>query len=110
MAVTDTANLQAALNTLSGHAATDVGSPDTVSILEEVHDSSLYSRWYVTGHATKISAPAEIMAPRTMWCRTTISGSVAAQAAEIFAALESSDPSGTVTTDANVDPDVGPSA
>jgi hypothetical protein len=102
MAVTTTALLQAAINTLSGH---DVGSPNPITILEEVHDSATYSRWYVTGHPTKVSAPAEIMGERTMWCKTTISGNAAAQAAEVLAALESSDPSGTVTTDSNLDPD-----
>ena len=105
MAVTTTALLQAAINTLSGH---DVGSPNPLTVLEEVHDSATYSRWYVTGHPTKVSAPGEIMQERALWCRTTISGNAAAQAAEVLAAMESSDPSGTVTTDANVDPDIGP--
>lgn len=102
MAVTTTSALQSAINTLSGH---DVGSPNPITILEEVHDSATYSRWYVTGHPTKVSAPAEIMGERAMWVKTTISGNAAAQAAEVLAALESSDPSGTVTTDGNLDPD-----
>ena len=105
MAATTTIALQSAINTLSGH---DVGSPNPITILQEDHDSATYSRWYVTGHPTKVSAPGEIMQERCMWVRTTVSGNAAAQAAEVLAALESSAPSGTVTTDANVDPDIGP--
>jgi hypothetical protein len=93
MAVTTTAALQSAINTLSGH---DIGSPDPIKILEEVHDSATYSRWYVTGHPSLVSATGEIMGERTMWCKTTIAGNDAAQAAEILAALES---------DSNIDPD-----
>jgi len=93
MAQTTTAALQSAINTLSGH---DVGSPNPITILEEDHDAATYSRWLVTGHPTKVSAPGEIMAERTMWCKTTVSGNAAAQAAEIFVALES---------DSNLDPD-----
>lgn len=85
MAVTTTAALQSAINTLSGH---DAGSPNPVTILKERHDAATYSRWYVTGHPTKVSAPGEIMAERAMWCKTTISGNAAAQAAEILVALE----------------------
>ena len=105
MAKTTTALLQAAIDTLSGH---DVGSPNPITILKEAHDSATSSRWYVTGHPTKVSAPGEIMQERAMWCLTTVSGNAAAQAAEVLAALESTDPSSTVTTDANVDPDIGP--
>ena len=105
MAKTTTALLQAAINTLSGH---DVGSPDQISILKEDHDSATYSRWYVTGSPKKVSLLTEIQQERAMWCLTTVSGNAAAQAAEVLAALESSDPSSTVTTDANVDPDIGP--
>jgi len=93
MAVTTTAALQSALNTLSGH---DVGSPNPITILKERHDAEDYSRWYVTGHPTKVSAPGEIMAERCMWCKTTISGDAAAQAAEILVALED---------DSNIDAD-----
>jgi len=93
MAVTTTAALQAAINTLIGH---DVGSPNPITILEEVHDAADYSRWYVSGTPTKVAAPGEIMGERVMWCKTTISGNAAAQAAEILVALES---------DSNVDPD-----
>jgi hypothetical protein len=102
MAKTTTAALTAAINTLIGH---DVGSPDPIKITEEVHDSATYSRWFCTGSPSKVAAAGEIMGERAMWCKTTVSGNAAAQAAEILVALESSDPSGTVTTDANVDPD-----
>ena len=93
MAVTTTADLQSALNTLTGH---DAGTPNPVEILQEVHDSATYSRWYVVGHPTKVSNLAEIMGERAMWCKTTISGNAAAQAAEILAAMESG---------SNIDPD-----
>lgn len=93
MAVTTTSALQSAINTLSGH---DAGSPNPITILKERHDAATYSRWYVTGHPTKVSAPGEIMAERCMWVRTTISGNAAAQAAEILVALED---------DSNLDPD-----
>ena len=96
MAVTTTSALQTAINTLSGH---DVGSPNPISILQEDHDAADYSRWYVTGTPSLTSATEEIMAERTMWIRTTISGNVAAQAAEILAALESN---------SNADSDIGP--
>ena len=101
MAVTTTSALQSAINTLSAH---DVGSPNPISILQEVHDSATYSRWYVTGTPSKAGSAAEIMGERAMWCKTTVSGNAAAQAAEILVALESSDPSGTVTGDGNLDP------
>ena len=93
MAVTTTSALQAAINTLIGH---DVGSPDPIKILGEVHDSADYSRWYIIGTPSKVAAPGEIMAERAMWIKTTISGNVAAQAAEVLVALES---------DSNLDPD-----
>ena len=93
MAVTTTAALTAAINTLIGH---DVGSPDPIKILQEDHDAATYSRWYVTGTPTKVAAPGEIMAERSMWVKATVSGDAAAQAAEVLAALES---------DSNVDPD-----
>ena len=93
MAVTTTAALQSALNTLTGH---DAGTPDPIKILEEVHDSATYSRWYVEGHPTKVSSLTEIMGERAMWVKTTISGNAAAQAAEILVALESG---------SNIDPD-----
>ena len=105
MAKTTTAALQGAINTLSGH---DIGSPNQISILKEEHLPLLYSRWYVTGSPKRVSLLKEYQQERTMWCQTTWTNSAADQAAEVLAALESSDPSSTVTTDANVDPDVGP--
>ena len=93
MAVTTTSALQSAINTLIGH---DVGSPDPIKILQEVHDALTYSRWYITGTPSKVAATDEIMAERAMWIKTTISGNVAAQAAEVLAALESN---------SNLDPD-----
>ena len=118
MAVTTTALLQTALDENlndQGASAENLGSNQPIKILKEEHDSSLYSRWYCVGHPTDVddtdaSSRVITFAPRAMWCRTTISGNAAAQAAEIIAAMTSSDPSGTVTTDANVDPDIGPSA
>lgn len=85
MAATTAVALQAALNTLQGH---DVGSPDPIKILEEDHDAATYSRWYVSGHPSKVGATAEIMAERAMWVKTTVSGSAADQAAEVLVAME----------------------
>ena len=93
MAVTTTAALTSAINTL---IANDAGTLNPVQILEEVHDSATYSRWYIVGTPTKGGTPGEIMAERAMWVKTTISGNDAAQAAEVLAALES---------DSNIDPD-----
>ncbi len=36
----------------------------------------------------EVTAPGEIMAERCMWCKTTVSGNAAAQAAEVLVALE----------------------
>jgi hypothetical protein len=96
MAQTTTAALQAALNTLTGH---DVGSPDPIKILAEDHDDATYSRWYVTGHPSLVSAPGEIMGERAMWVRTAVTGGVSTQAALVIIALEG---------DSNVDANVGP--
>lgn len=93
MAQTTAAALQTAINTLSGH---DVGSPNPITVLEEDHDAATYSRWYVTGTPSLVSAPGEIMGERTMWVKTTVAGDADAQAAEVLVALES---------DSNLDPD-----
>lgn len=94
MAQTTTAALQAALNTITGHG---VGSPDPIKILQEVHDSATYSRWYCVGTPTDTdTTPQDIYGERAMWCRTTVANTAANQAAEIIAAMKS---------DANVDPD-----
>jgi hypothetical protein len=101
MAATTTSALQAAINTILGH---DVGSPDPIKILQEDHDSATYSRWYCEGNGSTVAAPETILGERAMWCRTTVAGNDAAQAAEIIAAMTST----IGSIDGNVDPDVGP--
>lgn len=93
MAQTTTSALQAALNTITGQ---DVGSPPPIQILQEVHDSATYSRWYVTGNGSTVAAPVTILGERAMWAKTTVANSVANQAAEIVAAM---------TGNSNADPD-----
>jgi len=67
----------------------DVGSPDPISILQEIHDAATYSRYYCVGNA-------ELYSGKAMWVKTTVSGNAGAQADEIRAAMNSS---------GNVDPD-----
>ena len=98
MAQTTTAALQAALNTITGH---DVGSPNPITILEEVHDSATSSRWLCSGNCSTVAAPAVILAERAKWCKTTVLGNDAAQAAEIVVAMLDN----TTTVNGNIDPD-----
>lgn len=93
MAVTTTSALQAAIDTLSGN---DVGTVSPVKILQEVHDSATYSRWYVMGNSNRVANPTSIYNDKGLWVKTTVSGNVAAQAAEVLGAMR---------LDSNVDPD-----
>lgn len=93
MAQLTAAQLQTALDTISGH---DVGSPSPVKVLQEDHDSATYSRWYVEGNSNEVAAPKTIYGERSMWVKTTVAGIASAQAAEVLDALDSN---------SNVDPD-----
>ena len=70
----------------------DVGSPDPISITQEVHDSATYSRYYCIGNV-------EPYIGKAMWVKTTVAGTAGAQADEIRAALTSA---GSVDPDAQV--------
>ena len=72
----------------------DVGSPDSIEITEEAHDSATYSRYYCVGKASKYQG-------RSMWVRTTVSGNAGAQADEIRVAMTAD----TTAINHNVDPD-----
>ena len=64
MAVTTTAALTTAINTILGH---DVGSPDPLSIIEEAHDGTT-SRWLCVGDPSTVGRPAVINADgRKSW-------------------------------------------
>ena len=93
MAQITAAQLQSALDAISGH---DVGSPSPVKVLQENHDSATYSRWYVEGNSNEVASPKVIYGERTMWVKTTVAGIAASQAAEVLTALDSN---------SNVDPD-----
>lgn len=104
MAITNTATLQTELDenlNSAGITAENLGSPSPIKILQEAHDADTYSRWYCVGNATDMditdaSSRVQTQAPKSMWCRTTVSNSVANQAVEIIAAM---------TGNSNVDPD-----
>ena len=94
MAKTTTAALQAAIDTAVGH---DAGTMSPVRILQETHDSATYSRWYVEGNPSQISATQDIDCDKAMWVKTTVAFNDAAQASEIISAFQE--------TNSNVDPD-----
>ena len=93
MAQATTATLQSALDTLTGH---DGGTDSPVKILQEVHDSATYSRWYIVGDISRVSTPKVIRGERGMWIKTTVANTAANQALEVLAALQ---------LNSNVDPD-----
>ena len=93
MAQLTTAQLQSALDSLSGH---DAGSPSPVKVLQENHDSATYSRWYFEGNSDLVSSPKVIYGEKARWVKTSVSGIASFQAAEVLTALNSN---------SNVDPD-----
>lgn len=70
----------------------DVGSPSPIQIIQEMHDSATYSRYYCVGRV-------EPYAGKSMWVKTTVSGNDGAQADEIRAAMATE---GNVDVDAQV--------
>lgn len=68
----------------------DVGSPDPISITQEMHDAATYSRYYCVGNI-------EPYIGKAMWVKTTVSGNAGAQADEIRAAMNTA---GAVDPDA----------
>ena len=93
MAQLTTAQLQTALDSISGH---DAGSPSPVKVLQENHDSATYSRWYVEGNSNEVASPKVIYGEKAMWVKTTVASIASSQAAEVLDALDSN---------SNVDPD-----
>ena len=93
MAQLTAATLQAVLDTVTGH---DAGTMSPMRILQEVHDSATYSRWYIVGDSSLVSATDSIYGERAMWVKTTDALSAAVQAAEVRDALRLA---------SNIDPD-----
>lgn len=70
----------------------DAGSASPIQILQEMHDSATYSRYYCVGRVPPYAG-------KSMWVKTTVSGDAGAQADEIRAAMAVA---GNVDSDAQV--------
>ena len=93
MAQLTTADLQGALDALTGH---DAGTMSPMKVLQEFHDSATYSRWYIVGDISRVSTPVTIRTERGMWTKTTVASTAANQALEVLAAFQ---------LNSNIDPD-----